>query len=321
MSTFKKLFASIAAVMIVVSTAPVAVFGQTSRSTEYQDAYAFAFANGITTMSSINGARLADTTTRAEFAKMASAYAENVLELTPNTSASCSFSDLAPVAGTDLADYAVKACQLGLMGIGTNGIFNPMGVLSRAEAFTVISRMFYGDTYNGGNPYYAAHMNALQQAGLVNDLSNPTRPIIRGDVMLVLKRSSEADLSVTPGFCSDIETVFACTIDPDGSMGLCPAACLGGNNNGGTDPVDQWEIKAGALNVSLNSATLANNSQIPSTGTVRFAAVDFSASSSDVALKTVEIEKLGLATIPPQTRVWFERNGVRITGRAAFTSE
>jgi hypothetical protein len=74
------------------------------------------------------------------------------------------------------------------------------------------------------------------------------------------------------------------------------------------------------LNVSLGEA-LANNSEIPSTGTVRFAQVNFSASSSDVALATVEIEKMGLASIPSSTRVWLERNGVRITGRAAFTSE
>lgn len=307
MGTFKKLFASIAAVMIVVSTVPVAVFGQTSRSTEYQDAYAYAFANGITTMPSINSARLADTTTRAEFAKMASAYAENVLGRTPNTSAPCSFSDLAPVAGTDLADYAVKACQLGLMGIGTNGIFDPMKVLSRAEAFTVISRMFYGDKYNGGNPYYAAHMNALQKAGLVNDLSNPTRPIIRGDVMLVLKRSSEADLSVTPGLCSDVETVFACTIDPDGSMGLCPAACVSGSTPTPSDS-DSGEVKAGSLNLSLGAGTPANGASIPSVGTVPFAAIAFNAGSSDIRVHSVTVERFGLGQRSDIDRVYFERN-------------
>lgn len=54
---------------------------------------------------------------------------------------------------------------------------------------------------------------------------------------------------------------------------------------------------------------------------MRFAAVDFSAGASDVTLRTVEVAKLGLATIPSSTRVWFERNGVRVTGKAAFTSE
>lgn len=320
MGTFKKLFASIAAVMIVVSTAPVAVFGQTSRSAEYQDAYAYAFANGITTMGSIDAANLAGTTTRGQAAKMFVEFAKS-LGQTADTSASCSFSDLAPVAGTDLEGFAIEACQMGLMGINTNGIFNPNGVLSRAEYGTILSRVLFGDTYNGGNPFYAAHLNALNQAGLMNDLSNPERAIMRGDAFLLLYRASEADLEgVTPGFCADIETVFACTIDPDGSMGLCPAACLGGSET--ETPGEETEVKAGGLSVSLNSASLANNSQIPQAGTVRFAVVDFSASSSsDVNLKSVEIAKVGLATIPSSTRVWFEKDGVRVTGRAAFTSE
>jgi len=320
MGTFKKLFASIAAVMIVVSTAPVAVFGQTSWSQEYQDAYAYAYANGITTMSSIDAANLAGTTTRAQAAKMFVEFAKSMGQ-TADTSASCSFSDLAPIAGTDLAGFAVEACQMGLMGINTNGIFNPNGVLSRAEYGTILSRVLFGDTYNGGNPFYAAHLNALNQAGLMNDLSNPERSIMRGDAFLLLFRASTADLEgVTPGFCSDIETVFACTIDPDGSMGLCPAACLGGSET--ETPGEETEVKAGGLSVSLNSATLANNSQIPQVGTVRFAVVNFSASSSaDVNLKSVEIAKVGLATIPSSTRVWFEKDGVRVTGRAAFTSE
>lgn len=322
MGTFKKLFASIAAVMIVVSTAPVAVFGQTPVSAEYQGAYEFAYENDITTMGSVDSARLFDYTTRAEFSKMVVNYAVNVLEMTPNTaSTDCTFSDLASIADTDLAAFAVSACQLELMGVNTNGIFNPNGILSRAEAFTVISRLLWGDTYNGGTPFYSAHFNAMNQAGLLIDLSNAERPVARGDVFIVLERASEADLEGnTPAFCQEIETVFACTIDPDGSMGLCPAACIGGET---TDPDGEVEeVKAGGLSVSLNSASLANNSQIPMAGTVRFAVVDFSASSSsDVNLKSVEIAKVGLATIPSSTRVWFEKDGVRVTGRAAFTSD
>ena len=118
MSTFKKLFASIAAVMIVVSTAPVAVFGQASRTAEQQGSYDFAFDNGLTTMAP-SAARLNDHTTRGEFAKIISNYSMNVLGLTADADAQCGFSDLASVAGTDLADYAVTACQLGLMGINT----------------------------------------------------------------------------------------------------------------------------------------------------------------------------------------------------------
>jgi hypothetical protein len=57
-------------------------------------------------------------------------------------------------------------------------------------------------------------------------------------------------------------------------------------------------------------------------GMVRFATVKFTASSSaDVSLKTLEVEKLGLATLASSTRLWLERNGVRVTGKAAINSE
>lgn len=302
-----------ASAMVVVSTLPAAVFGQTSYPAELEGAYAYAYDLGITTQASMDSARLYDSMTRAELAKMISNFAMQVAGLTPDTEAACSFSDLAPVAGTDLADFAVTACQLGLMGIGTNGIFNPNGQVTRAEFGTVLSRVLYGDTYNGGNPYYEAHLNALKAAGIMNDISNPDMKEIRGYVMLMMQRS-DANGSTTPALCNTPEVIFACMLDID-----CPAECAGGSE--GEEGGEETEVLAGGLNLSLNSATLANNSQIPMVGTVKFAAVNFSASSSDVNVKSVAIEKLGLATIPSATRVWFERNGVRITGRAAFTSE
>ena len=293
MGTFKKLFASIAAVMIVVSTAPVAVFGQTSRSAEYQDAYAYAFDNGITTMGSIESANLAGTTTRGHAAKMFSEFAMSMGQTADTESNTCNFNDLGPVAGTDLETYAVTACQLGLMGINTNGIFNPNGVLSRAEFGTVLSRVLFGDTYNGGNPFYSAHLNALNQAGLMNDLSNPERSIMRGDAFLLLSRASSADLE-TPGFCADIETVFACTIDPDGSMGLCPAACLGGTEP--TDPTDPEQVKAGNLGASLSSSTAPAMSVPTVASRIPFLTARLSASSNDITVNTVTVKRVGLGS-------------------------
>jgi hypothetical protein len=295
------------------------VFGQTSRSAEYQGAYAYAFANGITTMPSIDAANFAGTTTRAQAAKMFVEFAKS-LGQTAGSSANCTFSDLAPVAGTDLAGFAVEACQMGLMGINTNGIFNPNGVLSRAEFGTVLSRVLFGDTYNGGNPFYAAHLNALNQAGLMNDLSNPERAIMRGDAFLLLYRASQADLDgVTPGFCSDIETVFACTIDPDGSMGLCPAACLGGTTEP-TTPDPDSEVKFGEVTVSMNPSSVGNRS-VPRTGLVPFGKFDIKAGSADVAVSSIALTRAGLSQRTDISRVYLERNGVRVTNRANITSD
>jgi len=321
MSTFKKLFASIAAIMIVVSTAPVAVFGQTSRSAEYQAAYSYAFENGITTMASIDAANLAGTTTRAQAAKFFVNFAE-AMENT-KTNSDCTFSDLAPVAGTDLAAFAVEACEYGLMGINTNGIFNPNGTLSRGEFGTILSRVLFGDVYNGGNPFYAAHLNALNQAGLMNDLSNPERSIMRGDAMLLLFRSSTADLDgMTPGFCADIETVFACTIDTDGSMGLCPAACLGNTEpTEPTDPTDSnWEVKVGEVTVGLSPSSVGARS-VPNTGLIPFGTFEIKAGSSSVEIASISFKREGLSNRSDIRRIHLERNGVRISSRANISTD
>jgi hypothetical protein len=38
-------------------------------------------------------------------------------------------------------------------------------------------------------------------------------------------------------------------------------------------------------------------------------------------LDTVELKSLGLAAVDSTTRVWFEKNGKRLSGRASFSSE
>lgn len=315
MSTFKKLFASVASAMVVASTLPVSVFGQTSYSAELQDAYDYAKGVGLTTQSTIDGARMYDNITRAEFAKVAATFATEVLGKTPDTSASCSFTDLASIAGSDLVAHVTAACQLGLMGVGTNGVFNPNGSLTRAEFGTVLSRLLYGDANNGGNPWYANHLQALKDAGVLNNISNPMALEVRGYVFIALQRADEGGSS-TPAICQDPMTQLSCALGLDD----CPAECSGDETDEDEEDEDVV-VRAGDLSVSLNDDSLSDGAQIPSTGTVRFAAVDFEAGDADISLSSVTIAKVGLATIPSSTRVWFERDGIRITGRAAFTSD
>jgi len=76
------------------------------------------------------------------------------------------------------------------MGIGIDE-FNPNGMVTRAEFGTVFSRALFGDIYNGSNPYYKDHLQALKDAGIMNDISNPNAREIRGYVMLMMKRADE----------------------------------------------------------------------------------------------------------------------------------
>jgi hypothetical protein len=62
----------------------------------------------------------------------------------------------------EIKDYAVKACSLGLMGIDMD-YFQPLLVITRAQFGTILSRLLYGETFNGGTPYYANHLQALKE--------------------------------------------------------------------------------------------------------------------------------------------------------------
>ncbi len=302
MKNFKKLF-SVAAIVAMLGTAvPTTVLGAASYSSELNDAYDYAYANGITTQSSIDNANMYGSLIRSHMAKMIVNYATEVMGKTLDTSKTCEFTDIANQS-QELQDYIVKSCQLGLMGVGITA-FNPNGVVTRAQFGTVLSRLLYGDANEGGDPYYVNHLQALQDAGIMTNISNPNMVEVRGYVMLMLMRAAGG---TTPEVCTTPENVLSCSLGLD----TCPAECV-------TTPV---ETKAGSLNVSLNSDTLANNTQVPRAGIIKFASVDFKASSSDVTLKTVTIKKVGLASIPTSTRVRFEKDGLRISGKAAFTSD
>ncbi|MDR1988316.1 MAG: hypothetical protein LBQ24_06405, partial [Candidatus Peribacteria bacterium] len=77
----------------------------------------------------------------------------------------------------------------------------------------------------------------------------------------------------------------------------------------------------GELGVSLNPNSPTSGTQIPSTGSILFGKVDFTAGNEDVSVTTVEVKSVGLAAVPTSTRIWFEKDGRRLSGKAAFTSE
>jgi hypothetical protein len=85
----------------------------------------------------------------------------------------------------------VKACSLGLMGIDMD-YFQPYAQVSRAQFWTILSRLLYGTTYNGGKPYYMKHLQALKENGIMTQIDNPEgRMELRQRVRLMLMRSSK----------------------------------------------------------------------------------------------------------------------------------
>lgn len=257
-------------------------------------------------MTSIDNADMYGNLTRVAMAKMVANYVLDLGLQELDTDKECNFPDVSASLDEAYDNGVTKACQLGLMGVGIEK-FNPNGIVTRAEFGTVLSRALWGDEYNGADPYYKAHLEALKAEGIMTKIDNPNMKEVRGYVMLMMQR---ADEDYTPAVGCSAEELLACILADD--YEACIAAC--------SDEEEEVEVKAGNLTVSLGDS-LANGTQIPNVGIVKFATVNFKAASSDVSLKTVKLMKVGLSDVSTSTRVWFENNGVRVTGRTSFTSD
>lgn len=163
-------------------------------SQELIGAYTYACNLGATTQPSIDSANMCGAIIRKELAKMMSVYATTVLGMAPDTSRSCVFGDMFGESD-EMRMYAVMACQLGIMGLEYDGrpakFFDPNLKVDRATFGTAFSRMIYGSQYNGdAQVRYRPHLNALNQASIMKNISNPFMLEQRGYVMLMMQRAS-----------------------------------------------------------------------------------------------------------------------------------
>ncbi|MCX6824461.1 MAG: leucine-rich repeat domain-containing protein [candidate division SR1 bacterium] len=197
-------------------------------SSELNQAYGFAFDNGITTINSCTTVNLTGTLIRSHMAKMISEFAIRVLKIKPDTTKSCTFTDM-KTQSKEMQFYATLACQLGLMGYASDGVtmninfnpeqevdraqfgtilsrllmgyasdgvtmninFNPEQEVDRAQFGTILSRLLRGTKYAGGNPYYSKHLTALKADGIMTKIDNPKQKEMRGRVMLMMQRIFE----------------------------------------------------------------------------------------------------------------------------------
>ena len=161
-------------------------------------AYERAYGLGITTLFPMEKAIPTWDLLRSDLAKIAVVFSENVLNKQADISKNCSsFSEsISTYSETDLYDFMIQSCQMGVMGISSDGVplpdFNPSWVVSRAEFGTVLSRMLFGTTYNESDPRYAGHLGALQKDGIMTQIDSPLeRKEIRQWVRLMLMRSTK----------------------------------------------------------------------------------------------------------------------------------
>ena len=163
---------------------------------ELVDAYIWARNNGITTMPTIEQARLKDWITRAELSKMMVVFMSEVLKKQPVLSGNADYADVDNSLG-DLADYIQKAYQYQIMWINADGTpiknFNPNGKVSRAEFATVLSRVLFGSKYNqDGANYYEWHIKALAESKILTN-TDPKIQELRWWIILMLYRSQNSE--------------------------------------------------------------------------------------------------------------------------------
>ena len=163
-------------------------------SAELVQAYNYAHEIGITTTTTIQQANMTGTLIRKHLAKMISNFAIKQMSRVPNTWMKCNFTDM-DTENTEMKFYSKLACQLGLMGLDANGTqvstFSPNDEVTRAQFGTVLSRTLRGNQYNGGEPFYSNHLDALQKAEIMKHIDAPENKELRWYVMLMLMRSVE----------------------------------------------------------------------------------------------------------------------------------
>lgn len=159
---------------------------------ELTDAYSYAYGIKITTVSKIEWADMTWVLIRSHLSKMMSEYAMKVLGKKPDTTKKCVFTDMSNQT-EEFKKYAILACQLGLMGLKTDGTpaktFDPNDQVNRAIFGTTLSRALRWETYNGGQNRYIKHLEALKAKGIMNKIQQPFNRELRGYVMLMMMRA------------------------------------------------------------------------------------------------------------------------------------
>jgi len=299
MKNFKKLFASLAVVAMLASTVPTAVLGATSYSSELQGAYDYAYGIGVTTQSSIDNANMFGSLIRSNMAKMMVNYAKEVKGLKADTTLACNFTDVANQT-EEMQGYIKEACQMGLMGQGITA-FNPNGIVTRAQFGTVLDRVLNGTANDGGNPYYADHLSALKDAGVMTNISTPNAPEVRGYVMLMMQRAANG--GTTPATCDTPENQLSCSL----GLSTCPAEC--------TSTV----VKDGTLNVTLDSST-PDAANIPGGIPAFQTAVYKFTADKDVRLDSLVLDRGGFSAASIVTKAALYIDGARISKDTSFNS-
>lgn len=161
----------------------------TENWTEIERAISWMYANGLTQYNTLSGYRPADPVLREESAKII-AQAYRILgypQETKNTQ--CKFSDEKSF-NTTLSGFIAESCKWGIFK-GANGEFLPYKTLSKAEALTVLMRIFERNSSNENfTPRWTMYFVKAKAIGLTKEgnVNTLDRPTSREELALLIYR-------------------------------------------------------------------------------------------------------------------------------------
>lgn len=309
-SLFKKVTSTVSA-FAVVATAVGSTLTASAASEFAAYADALAGAGIINTQTTEAGYRLGDNITRAEMAKIAVKI--NGAEVA--TATDKMYSDVTTAKLGDLAGYIETAANAGIVS-KANAKFRPLDLVTRAEmvkmllaakgvATTETSAGFSDVTSSLGD--LAGYINAAAAEGYISTGTSfrPNATATRGEAFKVAAGvAGVAD----EGEDTDLGDLF----------GTGSTTTTGSTSTGTTtEPV---VVAAGDLTVALAATSPASKS-VPSTGTVPFGKFDLSAGGADISVSTIKFVREGLGARSDISRVWVEKNGVRVSSRQTVGSD
>ena len=167
---------------------------------EVLSAYLWARKYGITTMDTFEEADPYGLLLRWHMAKMSVNYAVNVLwrQMPTEIPARCNWWDKeSERESEEIKDYARKSCALWIMGIYMED-FLPNKEVSRAEFWTILSRLLWWSVYNvidtNETPFYVKHLAALKKENIMTQIDRPLiRKELRERVWVMLRRASQLE--------------------------------------------------------------------------------------------------------------------------------
>ena len=297
MSTFaKKATSAVAALSIVFSiVAPVAGVSASYTSLEAANKLATL---GVIVDQSANPAdyRLGDTISRREATKVMIQASDVMLD----ESCTGQFSDL---TATDWGcKYAESALAAGM--VAANPTFRPDANVTKIEALKMAFQARALERYESSD-WRVGYVDAAVDMGLTEAFTDYDAAATRGQVFVWIAAAIDATMSEEDEDLDDLLCAILGTCEDEVTVDPTEP----------TEPTDPIVVVGGDVMVSLNPMSPSAQT-VPNSGLVPFGKFDVTAGDSDTILNSITLKREGLSERTDISRVYFERNGMRVSNRS-----